>query len=95
MSYLKNKITETRDELDVFDRFEFEMACQEELKVHPQELGPLINMATRVRLEYRFSPIKHFEFYPDLLFECIKLKTLSFEQFKEQKELLKGGCFFS
>ena len=86
MSYLKNKITEERDKLDGTDRFDIEISCSEELKTHPQDMGFLINMAKQEK-------IKHFEFFPDFLFQCIKRKTMSFKRYNEWKWLLKGGSF--
>ncbi len=85
MSYLKNKITEERDKIEIFEQSDFGIQCTKELKNHPQDMGALINSAKKERL-------KCFEFAPDFEFECTRVKYLSFKQYKEWKELLKGMC---
>lgn len=101
MSYMKNKITEERDKIEVFKRCDFEHSCTKELKTHPQDMGFLINVATPDKAKYLESDfdydsrmkqekLKFFEFYPDFEFECTRAPYHTFKQYKEWKDLLKG-----
>lgn len=85
MAALQNKITEERDKIEIFERFDFEYSCTKELKTHPQDMGAMINMAKEEK-------IKKFEFFPDFEFECTRNEYFSFKQYKYQKNLLKGMC---
>ena len=98
MSYLNNKITKYIDEekekffdldaeSDYGNFIDFEIECKKEMKIHPVELGPLINCAKEER-------IKKFEFFPDFEYGVIRRKYITENQHQFWITLFrKGACY--